>query len=359
MTGGASASGETRPPRPGEELDVRRLTDYLRAHLEGGVGGEVVVEQFPGGHSNLTYLVRVGERELVLRRPPVGSKVKSAHDMGREVRVLSHLSRVWSKAPRPLVFCDDESVLGCPFYLMERLRGVILRRDPPPGIDVSPDLARRMCRTLVEGLVELHAVDYAAAGLGELGHPEGYVKRQVEGWTRRYAASRTDDIAAVDQVSAWLAAHMPVSGPPALIHNDYKFDNLVLAQGDLAHIVGLLDWEMATVGDPLMDLGTALAYWVEAGDPPPLQALRFGPTTLPGMMTRAEVAARYAEVSGRSVDDIVFYFVFGLFKTAVVVQQIYYRWKQGLTRDARFAGFIAAVKLLSDQAAQAIERGAL
>jgi len=354
---------ETRPPRPGEELDTARLAAYLAEHLPGAEAeGELVVEveQFPGGHSNLTYLVRLGSgRELVLRRPPVGSRVKAAHDMGREFRVLSRLSGAWGKAPRPLLDCQDESVLGCHFYLMERLRGVILRRELPPGVAIDAATARRLCESLVDGMAELHAIDYPAIGLGDLGRPEGFVERQVRGWTERYAGSRTDDIPSVTRVATWLAEHMPVSGPPALIHNDYKFDNMVLDPGEITRIVGVLDWEMATVGDPLMDLGTALAYWVEEGDPEPLKGMRFGPTTLDGMMTRAEVAERYAQVSGRPVGDIVFYYAFGLFKTAVVVQQIYYRWKQGLTQDPRFAPLIHAVGMLCDRAAAAIEHRSL
>jgi aminoglycoside phosphotransferase (APT) family kinase protein len=349
---------ETRPPRPGEELDAQRLADFLAARLPDARLRDI--EQFPGGHSNLTYLLRLDDgRELVLRRPPVGSRVKAAHDMGREYRVLSRLSPAWSKAPRPILECDDEAVLGCRFYLMERLEGVILRREPPPGVTIDPDTARRLCLALVDGMVELHALDYQAIGLGDLGRPEGYVERQVRGWTERYGGSKTDDIPSVTRVAGWLADHMPRSGPPALIHNDFKFDNTVLAADDLTRIVGVLDWEMATVGDPLMDLGTALAYWVEPRDPEPLKGLRFGPTTEVGMLGRAEVAERYAERSGRSIDDIVFYYAFGLFKTAVVVQQIYFRWKQGLTKDPRFAPLIHAVGLLCQRAAASIEARSL
>jgi aminoglycoside phosphotransferase (APT) family kinase protein len=354
---------ETRPPRAGEELDSGRLAAFLAAHVPAAEGGgrlEVQVEQFPGGHSNLTYLLRLGDgRELVLRRPPVGSKVKAAHDMGREFRVLSRLAPAWGKAPRPLVECDDESVIGCRFYIMERLRGVILRREPPPGVELDPDTARRAGHALIDGLVELHAIDYQAIGLGDLGRPDGYAERQVRGWTERYAGSKTDDIPSVTRVAGWLADNRPASGPPALIHNDFKFDNVVLAPGDITRIIGVLDWEMATLGDPLMDLGTTLAYWIEAGDPEPLKSMRFGPTAMPGMMTRAEVAERYAERSGRPVGDIVFYYAFGLFKTAVVLQQIYYRWKQGLTQDPRFAPLIHAVGLLCDRAAGAIEERSL
>jgi len=349
-----------RPPRAGEELDAAALAAYLAAHLPEAAGQPIAIEQFPGGHSNLTYLVRIGgDHELVLRRPPVGSKVKSAHDMGREVRVLSRLAPAWSPAPRPLLHCEDESIIGSPFYLMERKRGVILRREPPAGLTIDPATARRLGEVLVDGLVELHAIDYAAIGLGELGRPEGYVLRQVRGWTERYAGSRTDDIPVVDRVAGWLAEHIPASPHASLIHNDYKFDNVVLDPAELTRIIGVLDWEMATIGDPLMDLGTSLAYWVERGDPPALIAMRFGPSDLPGMLTRAEIAARYAERSGRPVDHIGFYYAFGLFKTAVVAQQIYWRWKQGLTRDPRFEPLLLAVAALCEQAATSIDRGAL
>jgi len=249
------------------------------------------------------------------------------------------------------------SVIGAPFYLMERLRGVILRKEPRVAIDEA--MAARLCDALVAGLVDLHAIDYAGCGLADLGKPDGYVARQVEGWTRRYAAARTDDIPSVDVVASWLAQHLPTSGPATLIHNDYKFDNVVFDEAELARMRGVLDWEMATVGDPLMDLGTALSYWVEPGDPAPFIDMRFGPTTLPGMMTRDQLARAYAAASGRPIDDIVFYYAFGLFKTAVVVQQIYARWKQGLTSDPRFGGLIHAVGMMGNWATRTIERGSL
>lgn len=350
---------DTRPVRPGEELDLDRLRGYLQAHLLADSSAEIEIEQFPRGHSNLTYLVRRGEREYVLRRPPFGSRVKSAHDMGREHRVLSRLAPVYAKAPRPVLFCDDTAVLGAEFYLMERVRGVILRKDPPAGLDIDEPLARGLSEMLVTTLAELHAVDYQAAGLGDFGKPAGYVERQVSGWTKRYAGSRTDDIPAVDEVARWLAAHLPPDAAPALIHNDFKFDNLVLDPDDLTRARGILDWEMSTIGDPLMDLGTLLCYWVESGDPPLMHEIRFGPTHLPGMMTRAELAARYGERSGRDVSNVAFYYAFGLFKTAVVAQQIYYRYKQGLTRDPRFAAMIMGVRALAEKARQTIDRGAL
>jgi aminoglycoside phosphotransferase (APT) family kinase protein len=348
------AEDDTRDVRKGEELDGARLQAFLSAKL--GALGPVTVKQFPGGHSNLTYLVRCAGKEYVLRRPPFGTKVKTAHDMGREFRVLSQLAPVYPRAPRPVLFCEDESVLGAKFYLMERIPGVILRRELPAGLEIKPAVAKRLCESFVDVLCELHALDVKAIGLGDFGQPEGYVARQVGGWAKRYKDAQTDDIPEVEQVGKWLGTHLPVSGPPTLIHNDYKFDNLVLDPGDLSKIVGILDWEMATLGDPLMDLGTALCYWVDATDPDLLQLFAFGPTALPGMLTRRQVAERYGAATGRDLSHIGFYYCFGLFKTAVVAQQIYARYKQGLTHDERFAMFIEAVRVLARQAAAAIDR---
>jgi aminoglycoside phosphotransferase (APT) family kinase protein len=340
--------------RQGEELDLAALTAYLEREI--GEHGAVTVEQFPGGHSNLTYLVHHGDREYVLRRPPFGSKVKSAHDMGREVAVLSKLAPVYARAPSVIAYCDETDVLGAPFYLMERRRGVILRKDLPPGLDHKR--IEHLCEELVDALVDLHAVDYRAAGLGDFGKPHGYVERQVKGWSERYTGSQTDDIPAMTEVAAWLAAHMPGDGPPALIHNDFKFDNVIFDPA-LDRITGVLDWEMATIGDPLMDLGTSLSYWMQSDDAALFQSPIFGVTMKPGMWRRADVAARYFERSGRQTDHLVFYFAFGLFKTAVILQQIYYRYAKGLTQDARFAPFILVVRALADQARGSIERMAL
>jgi aminoglycoside phosphotransferase (APT) family kinase protein len=357
----APPAGELDAPEPvraGEELDLEKLVPYLRRTLEVAEG-EVMVEQFPRGHSNLTYLVRLGGREVVLRRPPFGSKVKSAHDMGREFRVLSRLAPVYPRVPRPIAYCEDTSILGAPFYLMERLRGLILRRRPPEGRRLGPEAVRRLGESFVDTLVELHALDYRAIGLGEFGNPDGFVERQVRGWTQRYQDARTDEIPGMDEVARWLAAHIPASPPATVIHNDYKYDNLVLDPRDPTRVIGILDWEMSTIGDPLMDLGTALCYWVQADDPEPLKAARFGPTTLPGSFTRRELAERYAEKSGRKLDHVVFYYCFGLFKTAVVVQQIYYRYQQGLTRDPRFADLGQGVHVLAAQAAANLGRAGL
>ncbi len=345
----------TTEVRQGEELNTDALHDFLAKNISNVSSEEpIAVSQFPGGHSNLTYLVEQGAWKAVLRRPPVGSKVKSAHDMGREYRVLSKLGPAYAQAPTPLAYCESDDVLGCPFYVMERIPGFILRKAFPSQLEPSSELLAAMCHSFAKALAGLHAVDYKSIGLEELGRPEGYVQRQVEGWTRRYHGAKTDDIEAVDRVATWLAANIPECGASALIHNDFKFDNLVLAPEDPTIVRGILDWEMTTLGDPLMDLGGALGYWVEAGDPPALHSLRFAPTHLPGMLTRRELAELYAEHTGLSLDNILFYYVFGLFKSLVIVQQIYYRFHKGLTSDPRFAKFIHAVGILSEQAQTAI-----
>jgi aminoglycoside phosphotransferase (APT) family kinase protein len=346
--------------RQGEGLDAEKLATFLRQHIPDLKGSAALeVEQFPSGHSNLTYLLRIGERELVLRRPPFGAKIKTAHDMGREYHILSRLAAVYARVPRVLAYCEDESVLGAPFYVMERIKGVILRASAPKGLDLNPAMMRALAENFVSNLVEIHAVDYQAAGLGDLGRPAGYVRRQIEGWTQRYVNARTDDIPDIERVAAWLAEHTPpdadVGG--ALIHNDYKYDNLVLAPDDVSRIVGVLDWEMATLGDPLMDLGTSLGYWVDPGDPPELQALRFGLTTWPGNLNRRELAQRYALLSGRDVSNILFYYVYALLKIAVIVQQIYARYKAGFTQDERFARLIDAVRVLGQTGMLAIDKG--
>lgn len=354
-----------RAIRPGEELDTGKLEPYLLAHIPGA-RGPLSVEQFPSGFSNLTYLLRCGELELVLRRPPFGNRVKSAHDMGREFFVLSALHPVYSKAPRPYLYCEDEEVIGAPFYVMERRRGVILRRSLPPGLFLPPVLASRLCQSFVEGLAELHRIDYKKAGLGELGKKDGYVERQVRGWIDRYVKSQTDSWREFEEAGAWLLDSYPALFPPesaggALLHNDYKHDNLLLASNDLTRIIGLFDWEMCTVGEPLLDLGTTLAYWVEPGDDKALRAQAFGPTALPGSFTRAQLAERYAEETGADLsgDRLVFAYVFGLYKLGVIVQQIYSRYVKGHTQDPRFAQLNQLVGLLGRVGAAAISRGSI
>ncbi len=346
---------QARPVRDGEQLDIEKLSAYLAAHLPRA-NEPVSVEQFLHGHSNLTYLIKVGADEWVLRRPPFGNRVKTAHDMGREYRILSRLHTVYPLAPQPVLHCEDESVLGAPFYLMERRRGVILRGSPSADRPLAPELVRRLCETLVDRMAELHALDYGAAGLAELGKPQGYALRQVTGWIKRYQDARTDEMPDVERAAAWLAENIPAeSGGSSLIHNDFKFDNLVLDPADLTHIVALLDWEMATIGDPLMDLGTTLAYWTQASDPEPLHFHIVGPTEAPGSLSRLEIVERYARMTGRDVSSMLFCYVCGLFKVAVIAQQIYARYVRGMTKDPRFAGFNKLVAALGLGAVRAID----
>ncbi len=342
--------------RRGEELDAQRLTDYLAREL-GKPGLPVSVEQFPQGFSNLTYLVKHGDDEYVLRRPPFGNQVKSAHDMGREFNVLSKLSQVYPLAPKPALYCTDESILGAPFYVMERRRGVILRKVLPEGFVPSPETFRGLGIAFIDNLARLHAIEYAAAGLTDLGKPQGYVERQVGGWTQRYEKAKTHDHAEVEHVARWLAEHRPAESGAALIHNDYKYDNIVLDPADLTHIVAVLDWEMCTLGDPLMDLGSSLAYWVQADDHESLFKFIPGPTYYPGNLNRQELIDRYAQTSGREVKDPVFYYVYGLFKLAVIIQQIYARFARGFTQDPRFAQMHDEVYNLAIAATRAIEKG--
>jgi aminoglycoside phosphotransferase (APT) family kinase protein len=343
--------------RDGEGLDPSRLSAYLRSALPELEPGPVRLEQFPSGYSNLTYLVHVGEHALILRRPPPGVHIATAHDMSREYRILSHLRPAYPNVPRALAYCEDESVLGTPFYVMERVEGVILRKGVPEEMIPSPDLTRRICEGLVGTLVELHDVDFRAAGLGDLGRPDGYVQRQVEGWTKRYGKARTDDVPEAEKVAVWLRESMPATSGASLIHNDFKHDNVVLDPADWSRVTAVLDWEMATLGDPLMDLGTSLAYWIQPDDPPAVLASRLSPTTWPGTPSRGELVELYARLSGRDVHDVVFYYAYGLFKVAVIVQQLHARYVTGHTSDPRYAGLIEGVRALCGLAWQAIRNG--
>lgn len=345
----------TRPIREGEAFATAKVEAFLKAAIPG-LEGSLAVEQFPGGHSNLTYLLKIGDRELVLRRPPFGRKVKTAHDMGREYRIQKALKPVFPYCPEPLAYTEDESIIGCTFYVMERIKGIILRRDLPTGMSLTPQEARNLCEKLIDVYAALHHVDYIKAGLEGYGKPEGYVRRQVEGWSERYRSARTDDAPDFEPVMAWLHAKMPgESAIVSVIHNDYRFDNVVLDPLNPLQIIGVLDWEMATIGDPLMDLGGALAYWVDRDDPPDMQAIRIAPTHLEGMMTRREFVSAYAERMGMPIDHIDFYYCFGLFRLAVIAQQIYYRFYHGQTKDERFKLMIFAVHVLQEAAKKVIE----
>jgi aminoglycoside phosphotransferase (APT) family kinase protein len=332
--------------RQGEELDLKAVEGYLKDHIPG-LSGDLVVEQFPSGFSNLTYLISVGKTNLVLRRPPFGRKAKSAHDMGREYRILTALNPVFPYCPKPLLYTEDESVMGCPFYVMERIPGIILRKHLPKGLQFTPDQMRALCENLLDVHYQLHSIDYKAVGLEGFGKPEGYVRRQVEGWTERYRAAHTPDAPTFETVMQWLHDNMPPDyEKPAIIHNDYKFDNVVLNPDNPLEIIGVLDWEMATIGDPLMDLGNSLCYWVQADDPPEVLAAGMLPTNLPGALTRNEMVRRYADLAKINLDNFDFYLFFGFFRIAVILQQIYYRFYHGQTKDERFKLLIFGVHII-------------
>ncbi|MBC3423687.1 phosphotransferase family protein [Pseudomonas wayambapalatensis] len=345
--------------RPGEELDAAIIDPYLKAHIPG-LAGTPSISQFPGGASNLTYLVAYPEREFVLRRPPFGHKAKSAHDMGREFRILNQLNDGFPFCPKAYVHCTDESLIGGEFYVMERVEGIILRSDLPPELNLDAGRTEALCKSFIDRLVELHQVDYNACGLADLGKPEGYVQRQIEGWSSRYEKALTPDAPRWEQVIAWLRKKMPADHPrPGIVHNDYRFDNVILDASNPMRIIGVLDWEMATIGDPLMDLGNSLAYWIEADDPAPVQLMRRQPSNAPGMLTRRQFVDYYAERAGIRIDNFDFYYCYGLFRLAGIVQQIYYRFFHGQTQDKRFAQFIHMNRLLEQMSLQLIGKSTL
>ncbi len=345
--------------RDGEELNRDILETFLKDSLPG-LEGDIAISQFPSGFSNLTYLVTVGDRELILRRPPFGKKAKTAHDMKREFDILSALKGHYPYCPEPLLYNEDTAVMDNPFYVMERIKGIILRKDLPEGMSLSEREARQLSENLVKAQVELHGIDFRAVGLEGFGKPDGYVKRQVEGWSRRYLDARTPDAPDFEAVMQWLMEKMPPdTDSPAIIHNDYKLDNAVLDPATPLSIIGILDWEMATIGDPLMDLGNGLAYWVNRDDPDNVQLIRQMPTNLPGMLTREEQVDLYRKMSGRDFESFDYYYCFGLFRLAVIAQQIYYRFYHGQTKDQRFKLLIFAVKILEGIALEVMGRSDL
>ncbi len=345
--------------RPGEEIDVRSINSFLRDAIQD-LSEDVEITQFPSGFSNLTYEIRSGDRRMVLRRPPIGAKVDKGHDMEREFRVLSALYPAFPRCPRPLAYCDDSDLIGAPFFVMEKLSGIILRKDPPQGLEFSKTQARQLCENLTDTLVAIHSIDMEATGLSSIGKPAGYVKRQVTGWSSRYRKAKTEDAPDCEAVMEWLAEKMPAdTDSPVMVHNDYKMDNLVLDPAQPDRITGILDWEMATYGDPLMDLGNSLAYWVEENDQDELQMMRTMPTNLPGALTRQQIIDRYGEKTGRDVAEFDYYYCFGLFRLAGIAQQIYNRYFHGLTKNKRFAMLIFGVHALEKTAMQIIEKSKL
>lgn len=347
---------EAVSPRKGEEIDIARLGDYLRTRISTPFEA-LEVSQFPAGSSNLTYLVKVGSSEYVLRRPPIGNTVATAHDMDREYNVLQRLSIVYPLAPEPFLFCEDTDVIGSEFYLMERREGRIIRGEVTESVSGSKDVQARLVSSFIGALAELHSVDFGFAGLGSIGNPEGYPKRQVEGWTKRYLAAKTHDHAELDEVIEWLNERVPKESGAAIVHNDYKFDNVMIDLADPTRITAVLDWEMVTLGDPLMDLGTTLGYWMSAAEGEEMLSMPFNPRVLMKNFSRRQLVEMYAEAVGRELPDMLYYYVFGTFKIAVIAQQIYSRFARGATQDPRFAKFDQFVSSLGRIAAEAIHKG--
>jgi aminoglycoside phosphotransferase (APT) family kinase protein len=343
---------DTIPVRPDERFDEAKVAAYLRNKLPGA-DSPLAVRQFGGGAANLTYLLDYGEHQYVLRRPPLGPVAPSAHDMSREYRVLSVLYQRFPLAPRAYLFCDDPGIIGVPFLVMERRHGVVVRRSIPPIYGHFPDAPHRMSEALVDALADFHAVDYAAIGLETLGQPAGFISRQIEGWYRRWHRAKHKDVPEIEEMYHWLRENQPPEGPPSLIHNDYKLDNVMLAPDDPGKIVAVFDWDMCTLGDPLNDLGALLCYWTEPTDPPYYQASTMMPTGDNRFLSRSSLVERYAARSGRDVSQIKFYHALGLYRLAVILAQIYIRFVRGQTQDRRFAAFGDYVPLLA-RAAQKV-----
>lgn len=346
----APAADGARDVRAEDAFDVAAVAGWLRENAPT-IPAETLAatpqaRQFAGGASNLTYLLAYPDRELILRRPPRGTKAASAHDMAREFRIQGALAPVYPYVPKMVALCLQESVIGSEFYVMERIPGTILRARIPPALGLDERATRRLCESAIDRLVELHEIDPTQAGLAELSKGEGYVRRQVEGWSERFRAAHTWNVPSFERVMRWLSERQPPDVGSRVVHNDFRFDNLVLAPEDPQRIVGVLDWELATVGDPLVDLGGALAYWVQADDDRLMRALRRQPTDAPGMLTREQVVARYCERTGTQVEDWVFYEVFGLFRLATIVQQIYRRYHLRQTRNRAFRHYWLAVRYL-------------
>lgn len=342
------------PIRPDERFDENRLVTYLRERLPE-LDGPLRVEQFRGGHANLTYAISFGERELVLRRPPLGPVAPKSHDMVREFRALSGLAPLFPPAPKVLHLCEDQSVIGAVFFVMERRRGMVIRQEWPAEMGDDPDKRRKASEALVDALADMHRIDATRPELATLGKPEGFVERQVKGWYERWQRAKTRDIPVMDELCGILAEHIPKSVGVAVLHNDWKLDNTMYDPGDLSRIVAVFDWDMTTVGDPLIDLGTLLGYWAEPEDDVP-RGTGIGVTALPGFLRRSELAERYAKRTGFDLSGLAFYETFALFKTAVVLEQIYVRFVRGQTQDERFKLLGPHVPLLADAARASAER---
>ncbi|MEM8898843.1 MAG: phosphotransferase family protein [Bacteroidota bacterium] len=332
--------------RSGEEIDPVVLADYLSNHILD-LKGIPTIKQFKGGASNLTYRLDFDNTSLILRRPPLGTKAKSAHNMGREFDIMKKLKPHYPSVPVTHVYCEDESLIGTDFYVMERIVGMIPRQNLPESLNFTADQVRELCENSLDKWVELHKIDYKKAGFEDYYRGEGYVARQVLGWNKRYRKARTPDVPECETVMAWLEKRMPEDLEPCIIHNDYRFDNMVYDPDEPTKVIGVLDWEMCTVGDPLMDVGSSLAYWIEAKDPFCLRMFRRQPTHMEGMMSRDEMVAYYLEKMGMEGRDMRFYYVFGLFRLAAIIQQIYYRYYHKQTKTKAFAVMGAAVHMMN------------
>ncbi|AXN40322.1 phosphotransferase family protein [Peribacillus butanolivorans] len=343
---------DTIPVRSGEELNLRTLEDFLRKNVMDLPNEPLELQQFSTGYSNLTYQLKMGEWEAVLRRPPLGPVAPKAHDMKREHHILSSINPYFQAAPEPILFSDDDSIVGSPFFLMERKHGVVIDSKFPEGVEPTSERCRQLSYVMVNQLADLHSIPYEKTGLAEISKPEGFIERQVHGWISRYERAKTDEIKEVGPLIDYLQKNIPQYSQTSIIHYDYKINNAMFNQ-NLSEMVGLFDWEMSTVGDPLADLGVALSYWTESSDP---ELIKFGlgqasVTTLDGFLTRQEFIEAYAVRSGRNVSNIDFYLTFGYFKLAVILQQIYYRYKKGQTNDLRFSKLGTTVKSLITHAA--------
>jgi aminoglycoside phosphotransferase (APT) family kinase protein len=341
-------ASDTTPVRPSEELDWGALQNYLSSHFSETKDSSLTVEQFPGGHSNLTYLLRFGNREYVLRRPPFGPVPPKAHDMAREYRILAAVHPVYQLAPKPLLLCEDKEVIGSTFYIMERRRGVVIRTTEPSTLRDRPVERRRASLAMIDALAKLHTVDVEAHGLVSLGKPVGFVERQVNGWIERWHGSQTSTVSEMDVLATWLRERLPGEPErPTLVHGDFKLDNAMFDLNDMGRLVAVFDWEMSSVGDPLVDLGILLCYWVHTATATSPRDSVAAVTHLPGWFTRAELLDRYAEQTGLNLTNIRFYEVFAVFKLAVVLQQIFYRYHRGQTDDPRFAELDRRVEWLA------------
>ena len=316
---------------------------------------EIVIQQFSNGYSNLTYLLQIADKELVLRRPPAHAP-KRGHDMGREYKVLKKLNSIFSKTPKVFAFTADEAIIGTPFYIMEKLEGEILSAKLAHQKEIAPEAFKVISNTWLDTFVAFHEIDYHEADLQDLGRPDGYVSRQVTNWGKQYLAAATDDVPAAKKVMTWMEANQPTQYDHTIVHNDFKYDNVVFADDSWKEISAILDWEMCTLGDPLMDLGTSLGYWTTHEDADFMKQGLPSPTVMLGNPSRSEIVHQYALKSGRSVDNLVFYYVYGLFKIAVIAQQIYYRYKHGHTQDPKFADLNKAAALCCNTAWLAIQK---